>query len=198
MLLAVLSPHFQSLPRLLTELSLSGADFQVGGFVYGLRPYGSLQWTLLWDWEFPPSAQPPQVFTTRDFEALFPLVGTLGCTVCLTLQLFLLVYPYANVGPPDLSAAAPPSWSTSHHLIVHPLCPPISTPPISLDECFFFNSLVVVLLYTLVFLQFWLFFVFKLLVVFLLFVWGHSVSTYTSMLSRSLFLLLLKTLYYGF
>ena len=38
----------------------------------------------------------------------------------------------------------------------------------SLDECFFFNSLVVGLPYSLIFWQFWLFFVFKFVVVLLL------------------------------
>ena len=47
MLLAQLSPRFQSLPPLPTsELGPSGADSQVGGFVYILGPYESLQ-TLL-------------------------------------------------------------------------------------------------------------------------------------------------------
>ena len=45
---------------------------------------------------------------------------------------------------------------------------PVSVPPAGLDECFFFNSLVVGLLYSLVFCQFWLFFVFKFVVVLLL------------------------------
>ena len=35
---------------------------------------------------------------------------------------------------------------------------PISTPPTGLDECFFFNSLIVGLPYNLIFWQFWLFF----------------------------------------
>ena len=43
---------------------------------------------------------------------------------------------------------------------------PISTPPTGLDECFFFNSLVVRLPYSLIFCQFWLFFVFKWLLSF--------------------------------
>ena len=47
-------------------------------------------------------------------------------------------------------------------------------PSISLDECFFFNSLVVELLYCSTFWQFWLFFVFKF-VVLLLVVWGGKV-----------------------
>ena len=40
---------------------------------------------------------------------------------------------------------------------------PVSAPPTGLEECFFFNSLVVRLPYSSIFCQFWLFFVFKLL-----------------------------------
>ena len=40
---------------------------------------------------------------------------------------------------------------------------PVSTPPTGLDECFFFISLVVRLPCGLIFCQFWLFFVFRLL-----------------------------------
>ena len=67
--------------------------------------------------------------------------------------------------------------SASHHLAcpIPPALPrvlsaqlPISAPPTSLDECFFFNSLVVGLPYILIFCQFWLFFVFKFVVVLLL------------------------------
>ena len=48
---------------------------------------------------------------------------------------------------------------------------PVSTSPTSLDECFFFNFLVVGLPYSSIFWQFWLFFVVKF-VVFLLVVQG--------------------------
>ena len=73
--------------------------------------------------------------------------------------------------------------STSHHLTAQVLpCHksalpwlPVSTAPTSLDDCFFFNSLVVGLPYSLIFWQFWLFFVFKFVVVFLLVVWGSKV-----------------------
>ena len=43
---------------------------------------------------------------------------------------------------------------------------PVSAPPTGLDECFFFISLVVGLPYNLIFYQFWLFFVLKLLLSF--------------------------------
>ena len=46
--LATLSTGFWSLPLLPTsKLGPSGADSQVGGFVYILGSGGSLQWTLL-------------------------------------------------------------------------------------------------------------------------------------------------------
>ena len=46
--------------------------FLVGGLVHVLGPCGSLQQTLLWGWEFLPLPQPPQEFSVRSFEALFP------------------------------------------------------------------------------------------------------------------------------
>ena len=89
---------FQSLPLLPTsKLCPSGADSYVGGFVYILVTCDSLQWTLLWGWEFLPPLQTPQVLRVRGFEALFPHTGTLGCMVCLAPQLLLLVYPHTNV-----------------------------------------------------------------------------------------------------
>ena len=52
---------------------------------------------------------------------------------------------------------------------------PISGPPTSLNECVFFNSLVVGLPNSFIFCQFWLFFVFKFVVVLLLLVRGGKV-----------------------
>ena len=103
--LARILASFQSLSLLPTsKLGPSGADSWVGGFVYILGPCGSLQGTLLCGWEFLLLPQLPQVFSVRGFEALFPYTGTLGCAICLAPQLFLLVYPHANVGPPGLPA----------------------------------------------------------------------------------------------
>ena len=90
------------------------------------------------------------------FPTLEPWVA-----VCLTPNLLLLVYPHTNVGMPGPPAPrfcmSSPPWL------------PISAPPTSLDECLFFNSLVVRLPYSLISWQFWLFFIFKF-VVFLLWV----------------------------
>ena len=169
--LAQLLDSFQSLPLLPTsKVGPSGADSQVGGLVHILGPCGSLQWTLLEDWKFLPlPPQPPQGFSVRGFDALFPHAGTLGCMVCLCLapQLFLPVYLHSSAGPPCLPV-------TTLQQVLSALLP-VSAPPTVLDECFFFNSLVVRLPCSLIFCQFWLFFVFKFVVVLLLVVWGGPV-----------------------
>ena len=78
------------------------------------------------------------------------------------------------------------TWSASYRLI-HPILQllpccasslpqlPVSAPPTSWNECFFFNSLVVRLLHGSIFWQFWLFFVFKFVVVLLLVTQGAKV-----------------------
>ena len=81
---------------------------EVGGFVYVLGPCGSLQWTLLWGWEFLPPPQPSQFFSVIGFEDLFPHNGMMGHAVCLTPQLFLMVYLYTYMGPPGLPATISP------------------------------------------------------------------------------------------
>ena len=105
--------------------------------------------------------QPPRVFSIRVFEALFPL----GCVVCLAPQLFLLVYLHTKTW--DCPVRQPPPCRDSSL--------PVSTPPTGLDECFFFNSLVVGLPYSSIFCQFWLFFDFKFVVVLLWVVQGGTV-----------------------
>ena len=108
---------------------------------------------------------PTGVFNQR-FEALFPGTGTLGCCICHAPQFVLPVYLHANVGPPSpqsyaslgLPATALP-WVLSTQLLV-------SAPPTSLDECFFFNSLVVRLPYSSIFCQFCLFLFLNLLLSF--------------------------------
>ena len=112
--------------------------------LYILGPCGSLQWTLLWVWEsLPLLPQPPQAFSVRSFEALFLCAGALGCGVCLAPQLFLPVYLHSIVGPPSTEVAASPAPPATALPQVLSIWLPISTPPPGLDECFFFNSLVV-------------------------------------------------------
>ena len=110
-----------------------------------------------------------------ELEALFPHAGDLGSTVCLAPLLFLPVYLCANVRSQGLLVVTLPApfipQSTS--LWVPPCCHesylswlPVSTPPTGLDECFFFITEVVGLPRGSIFCQFWLFFVFKLLLSF--------------------------------
>ena len=166
MALALLSESdFQSLLLLPTiKLGPSGADSWVGGLVYILGPCGSLQPTLLWGWEFLPLPQPSGFF--RGFEAWFPCTRTLSCSVCLMPQLFsrfictwMWDLPVCQLLPCCESSLP---WL------------PISPSSTSLDECFFFNSLVVGPPYSSIFQQFWLVFVFKFVVVLLLVVQGGT------------------------
>ena len=153
MLLGQLSAGIQSPPLLPTSrLGSSGADSWVDGIMCILGHCGPLQQALLCGWEFLLPTQFPPVYSVRCFEALFP--------------------PYWNPGWHGLSCSpvVPPSLSTckcgttlsTSYQLVHPLPPclpgplvttlscasslpwlPTSTPPTSLNECFFFNSLVV-------------------------------------------------------
>ena len=126
----------------------------------------------------------PHGFFNQRFESLFPCTGALGCTVCFAPPPFLPVSLCTNVGPQDLPATTlwgllavawlapfhnlPPRWvcqPPSCHESSPPWLP-VSALPTSLDECFFFISLVVRLPYSLIFCQFWLVFVFKLLLSF--------------------------------
>ena len=100
--------HFPRYPE--ANWALLVADSHVGGFVSVLGPCGSLQWTLLWGWQFLLPQQPPQIFSVRGFEVLFLCTGTLCCVACLAPLLFLLVYPHTNVGLP---ATISPTWSSS-------------------------------------------------------------------------------------
>ena len=129
------------------------------------------------------ASTPTGVFNQR-FEALFSCTGALGCAVCFTPPPFLPVYLYVNVGPRvcppttlwGLLAAVwpaplhnPPPHRVRQLPTRHESSPPrlpVYAPPTGLDECFFFISLVVGLPYSLILCQFWLFFVFKLLLSF--------------------------------
>ena len=168
--LAQLSAGFQSLPLLPTIKSgPSGADSQVGGIVYVLGPCRSLQQVSCEDEGFFHCYN-----LHRVWGAFFSHPGTVSCVVYLAPQLFLPVYLLANVGlPGPPAAAASPTRSTSHHLS---RCPLLLTacvhPRTSLNQSFFFNSLAVGLPYSLIFWQFWLFFVFEFVVVLLLVVQG--------------------------
>ena len=109
-----------------------------------------------------PAAATPTSFYSQMSEASFSHAGTLYWVVCLAPQLCLPFYPHSNVAPPGPPAAAllwPYSASSLLQL-------PISAPPTGLDEFVFFISWVVGLPYSSISCQFWLFFIFKLLLSF--------------------------------
>ena len=98
MALALLYAGFQSLPLLPTiKLGPSGADSRVGKLVHALGPCGSLQWTLLWSWEFFLRLPlPPQVFSISGLRLYFPVLElwvvqsvTWSTSCCLAGQLQL-------------------------------------------------------------------------------------------------------------
>ena len=157
MALALLSARFQSLLLPVIKLGPSGAYYQCVSLCTFQDPMG-LTNKLPVKLVVSSTSTTPR-FIVRDFQALFSCTRTLGCIVCLIPQLFLLVYPHANVGLSGLPVATlptlvlqlPPSCESS------PPCLPVSAPPPSLGECFFFNSLVIGLPYSLIFWQFQLF-----------------------------------------
>ena len=94
----------------------------------------------------PAAASTPTGFFSQIFEALFPQAGTLGGMVCLAPQLLLLVYLHTNVGlpsPQSTNLPGPLGPPAAALLRVLSAWLPISAPPTSLVECFFFISLVV-------------------------------------------------------
>ena len=101
----------------------------------------------------------------------YPSTDTLDCTVCLILQLFLLVYPHCNVGLLSQPAAASLDLSDSCCFTTCILCLHCPSLPLltvwmnvsSLTPCFLDFQ------YSSIFWQFWGFFVVvKLVVIFLL------------------------------
>ena len=149
------------------------ADSLVDGLVYVLGCCVSLQWTLLWDWEFLPLPQSPQIFTARGFCIFhFLCWNPVFCRLSRSL-----------VVPSSLSLCECGTiQSARHHLacpVLQPLpchtssLPPVSNPPTGLGECFF-NSLVIGVPCSLIFWHFWLFVVFKLVAILLLVVWGSE------------------------
>ena len=170
---------FQSLPPLPTsKLGPFGGDSWVGGFVYILGPCGSLQWTLLCDWEFLLLLQPTQVFKTRGFEAFFFTLGPwVAWPVLLPSYSSQFIYKQMwdhLVSQPPPCLPGPPATALLHLLSAPAVC--LCS---SYQSGWMFNSLVVGVPCSLIFWQFWLFIVFKLIVILLLVVWGSE--TFLSM-----------------
>ena len=115
---------------------------------------------------FSHTTPPHRFLQPRGFQALVSGTGTLGYVVCLTLQLFLLVYPHVSVELLGPLASTSPAWSITLSCFFSTLVSHLCAPPKSLDEYFFFNSLVVRLPYNSILWQFWLLLFFNLLLSF--------------------------------
>ena len=87
-------------------------------------------------------------------------VSLSSCSSCFICT-WMWDRPVHQPPPPRLTLQLPPCSTSS------PARLPVYTPPTSLDECFFFNFLFVGLPYRSIFWQFWLFFVFKCIVLLL-------------------------------
>ena len=157
--LAQLSLGFQSLPPLLTnKLGPFDTDSHMAVSVYDLEHCGSYHHTSM-RLGASPAPSFPTTFHNQSFESFLSCSGTLGCAVCPMSQLFLPVYPQANVGPP-VCQLLPPT-PVPHLLPCQESSPPqlpVSALPTGLDKCFFFNSSVVGLPYSSIFWQLWLVF----------------------------------------
>ena len=144
MVLAALSARFQSLPPPPTNWAL---------LVLILGPCGSLQWTLLWSWEFllllP---QPQEVFSISGLRLYFPDIE-LWVVQSVTLSTSC---SFAHSTPPSATSLGPPATALPWVL---------STPPTGLDECSTLSDWLLDF-HQFDFQQFWLFFVFKLLLSF--------------------------------
>ena len=108
----------------------------------------------------------PHAFSSRDLRLYFPALE-LWVAWSLSLPRHSSWFIYARMwglrvcqSPPCGVHQPPPCHESSLPRL------PLSAPPTSLDECFFFISLVVRLSYSSIFCQFWLLFVFKLLLSF--------------------------------
>ena len=136
------------------------------------------------------TSTPTHVFN-QWFEALFPQAGALGlrslfrspfvppsfsackCGAASSTSRHLIRSASCCLAHPAPQSAAwlgPPVAIVPTPILQPPPCResslprwPVSAPPTGLDECVFSISLVVGLPYSLIFCQFWLFFVFKLL-----------------------------------
>ena len=165
MRLAQLSAGFQTFPLLPTsKLGPSGADSQVGGFVYVPGPFVGLSNELFCEaGSFSLSCNPHRFFQSEVLR--FPQWNP-----------GLLSLSHSPVVPPGLSACKCGSaWSASHCTAspCHPGCLSLPFLPVWMNVSSltlwlsdFFNSLVV----SSVFWKFWLFLVFKFVVVLLLLV----------------------------
>ena len=163
MALAPLSAGFQLLPLLPTsKLDPFGADFQVGGFVY--VSVGLSNELPCEAGSFSHHVNPHSFCQSEVLRLYFPMLEP---WVAPSFSLPSCGFQFIHIQMWDLLLCQLPLCLALQPLSCHESSPPllpVSARPTSLDECFFFNSLVVGLPYSLVF---WLCFVFKFVVILL-------------------------------
>ena len=178
------------------KLGPSLADSWMGGFLYILGPCGSLQWTVLWGWEFLQLPPHPNVcFQSEALRLYFPILVPWVAWSILLPMWSPPNYLHVNMGPSSAQAAA--SWGPPTAALPAPFlqwqlcpessppgCPPPPLPPISNNVSSL--TLVVRLPYSLIFCQFSCFVCVKFVIVFF---FGclrrNSVSTCVSNLDGS-------------
>ena len=126
MLPSLLSARWLSVTSLQpsSKLGSSGGDSQVGGLVYVLGLRGSLQWTLLWGWEF---LLPPHTLQVLQSEVLtvFPHTGifpTLELWVTWSVLLPSYSSQFIHMQMWDCPVCQPLPWLVCQQ----PPCPPRS------------------------------------------------------------------------
>ena len=148
---------FQSLlPLPTSKLGPSGADSWVDRFlnILGQDPVGLSNKLSCEARSFSCHCNPH-----RFLRLYFPMleswvVWSVSLPRCSSSFIHMQIWDYLVCQPPPCHMSSPPQL-------------PISAPPTSLNECFFINSLVVGLPYSLIFWQFCLFFVFKFVILLL-------------------------------
>ena len=103
----------------------------------------------------PAAATPTGFYRQRFLRLYFPglelwVVQSVLLPSCPSWFIFTQMWDLLALQPPGCWASSPP-WL------------PISSPPTRLNKCFFFNSLVIRLLYNSIFWQFWLYLFLNLL-----------------------------------
>ena len=183
MLILAISNHIPHFPKMSSILLFAALLLipRVSGFADVLGPWWPFKQTLLRDQQFLLLYQPPLIYSQRLCSFILPLPEPWAVPSGLGLgllfpQLFLLVLIHCTL-----------MWDHQVHVLQLPRCHlhhrlttlhcVLSTPPICVDECFFFKSLVVRLPYSLIFWQLWLvLYFFRSVVILLMVLQGGEVN----------------------
>ena len=157
----------------------------MGGLVYVLGPCGSLQQLSCEAGSFSCHHNLHRFLQPEVLRLYFPSLKS-WVVQCVSLPSCSSWFIHMQMWDCPVCQSLPCHMSSPPWLL-------ISTPTASLNECFFFNSLVVRLPCSMIFWQFWLFFVYKFVVVLLLVVGGGKV-TYISILAGNDEMIIIATL----